>query len=200
MNYYKTVLLGQTAVGKTSFVTRLVRGNFRDFMEPTIGAAYSTYKMDINGKIYGFEIWDTAGQERYKALAPMYYKKSNIAIIVYSITCSDSFKVALNWVKEIISQNDTKTIIVLIGNKSDLDHNRKITYEDAYNSAMNISSDILFYESSVKDNRNIADIFQKIVTLLPNTSPEGSEILLNTTSDTPRINLIYNEKNRNTCC
>ncbi|CAO0792712.1 unnamed protein product [Mucor circinelloides] len=84
---FKLVLLGESAVGKSSLVMRFVKDHFDEYRESTIGAAFlaQTVTLDDN-TIVKFEIWDTAGQERYKSLAPMYYRNANCAVVVYDIT------------------------------------------------------------------------------------------------------------------
>ena len=76
---FKLVLLGESAVGKSSLVLRFVKGQFHEYQESTIGAAFLTQTVK-------FEIWDTAGQEGYHSLAPMYYRGAQAAIVVYDIT------------------------------------------------------------------------------------------------------------------
>merc|ERR1712137_20550 len=88
---FKLVLLGESAVGKSSLVLRFVKGQFLDFQESTIGAAFLTQTVCLNDTTVKFEIWDTAGQERYHSLAPMYYRGAQAAIVVYDITNADSF-------------------------------------------------------------------------------------------------------------
>ena len=83
---YKLVLLGDSAVGKSSLVLRFVRGQFFEYQESTIGAAFLTQTVALNETTVKFEIWDTAGQERYHSLAPMYYRGAAAAIVVYDIT------------------------------------------------------------------------------------------------------------------
>ena len=83
---FKLVLLGDSAVGKSSLVLRFVRGQFFEYQESTIGAAFLTQTVALNDTTVKFEIWDTAGQERYHSLAPMYYRGAAAAIVVYDIT------------------------------------------------------------------------------------------------------------------
>lgn len=87
----KLVLLGESAVGKSSLVLQFVKGQFDDYRESTIGAAFLTQTVKVdqpenssstNLHYIKFEIWDTAGQERYKSLAPMYYRNAHSAIVV----------------------------------------------------------------------------------------------------------------------
>ena len=74
MSQFKLVLLGESAVGKSSLVLRFVKGQFHEFQESTIGAAFLTQTLCLDDTTVKFEIWDTAGQERYHSLAPMYYR------------------------------------------------------------------------------------------------------------------------------
>ncbi|KAL8819434.1 MAG: hypothetical protein Q9223_002117 [Gallowayella weberi] len=84
---FKLVLLGESAVGKSSLVLRFVKDQFDDYRESTIGAAFLTQTISLDDTTtVKFEIWDTAGQERYKSLAPMYYRNANCAVVVYDIT------------------------------------------------------------------------------------------------------------------
>ena len=80
------MLLGDSAVGKSSLVLRFVRGQFFEYQESAIGAAFLTQTVALNDTTVKFEIWDTAGQERYHSLAPMYYRGAAAAIVVYDIT------------------------------------------------------------------------------------------------------------------
>uniref|UniRef100_A0A6I8N1J8 RAB5B, member RAS onco family n=1 Tax=Ornithorhynchus anatinus TaxID=9258 RepID=A0A6I8N1J8_ORNAN len=83
---FKLVLLGESAVGKSSVVLRFVKGQFHEYQESTIGAAFLTQSVCLDDTTVKFEIWDTAGQERYHSLAPMYYRGAQAAIVVYDIT------------------------------------------------------------------------------------------------------------------
>uniref|UniRef100_A0A2K5L3E5 RAB5A, member RAS oncogene family n=1 Tax=Cercocebus atys TaxID=9531 RepID=A0A2K5L3E5_CERAT len=83
---FKLVLLGESAVGKSSLVLRFVKGQFHEFQESTIGAAFLTQTVCLDDTTVKFEIRDTAGQERYHSLAPMYYRGAQAVIVVYDIT------------------------------------------------------------------------------------------------------------------
>merc|ERR1712065_7596 len=96
---FKLVLLGESAVGKSSLVLRFVKGQFHEYQESTIGAAFLTQTVCLDDTTVKFEIWDTAGQERYHSLAPMYYRGAQAAIVVYDITNTDTFNRAKAWVK-----------------------------------------------------------------------------------------------------
>ncbi|KAG6753357.1 hypothetical protein POTOM_043417 [Populus tomentosa] len=100
----KLVLLGDVGAGKSSLVLRFVKGQFVEFQESTIGAAFFSQTLAVNDATVKFEIWDTAGQERYHSLAPMYYRGAAAAIIVYDISNQASFERAKKWVQELQAQ------------------------------------------------------------------------------------------------
>lgn len=159
-NNYKTVILGDSSVGKSSIGTKFTTGDFNSFQEPTIGAAFLKGSIDLDDIKYTFEIWDTAGQERYHCLAPMYYRGAVFAIVVYDITSYDSYKNAKLWINEVLIKGDAK-VIILVGNKVDLDYNRQVDNNEALEYAN--SNNLLFAETSAKSGENIEDIFLRII-------------------------------------
>jgi len=166
---FKLVLLGESAVGKSSLVLRFVKGQFLDYQESTIGAAFLTQTVCLNDTTVKFEIWDTAGQERYHSLAPMYYRGAQAAIVVYDITNYDSFDRAKKWVKELQRQGNPNIVIALAGNKVDLASKRKIEVEEAQ--AYADENGILFMETSAKTAANVNELFVAIAKKLPKTPP-----------------------------
>mmetsp|Transcript_59489 Transcript_59489/g.129306 ORF Transcript_59489/g.129306 Transcript_59489/m.129306 type:complete len:205 (+) Transcript_59489:46-660(+) len=167
---FKLVLLGDSAVGKSSLVLRFVRGQFFEYQESTIGAAFLTQTVALNDTTVKFEIWDTAGQERYHSLAPMYYRGAAAAIVVYDITNPDSFNRAKNWVRELQRQGNPNIVIALSGNKSDLASKRKVEPEEAKGYAE--ENGIMFMETSAKTASNVNELFVQIARKLPKQSTE----------------------------
>merc|ERR1719198_1963557 len=169
---FKLVLLGDSAVGKSSLVLRFVRGQFFEYQESTIGAAFLTQTVALNDTTVKFEIWDTAGQERYHSLAPMYYRGAAAAIVVYDITSEESFERAKSWVKELQRQGNPNIVIALAGNKTDLSIKRKVQSEDAQ--AYVDEAGIMFMETSAKTASNVNELFVAIARKLPKDSvPAG---------------------------
>ncbi|WVN89311.1 uncharacterized protein L203_104533 [Cryptococcus depauperatus CBS 7841] len=165
---FKLVLLGESAVGKSSLVLRFVRNEFSDFRESTI-AAFLTQSIQLDEtKTIKFEIWDTAGQERYKSLAPIYFRNSNAAVIVYDITQA-SFEKAKSWVRELQRQADPSIVIMLIGNKMDLESQRKTPREMGERFAQ--EEGLLFGEASAKSGEGVEDLFLEIAKKLPLAPP-----------------------------
>jgi len=162
---FKLVLLGDTSVGKSSIVIRFVKGQFSEFQESTIGAAFLTQTVPLNDCTVKFEIWDTAGQERYHSLAPMYYRGAAAAVIVYDITSQETFSRAKSWVKELQRQGTQDVVIALTGNKVDREEEREVMAEDA--KAYATENNLLFLETSAKTNVNVRELFLAIARKLP---------------------------------
>jgi Ras-related protein Rab-5C len=191
---FKLVLLGESAVGKSSIVHRFVKDSFDDFRESTIGAAFltQTLQLDENTTIK-FEIWDTAGQERYKSLAPMYYRNANAALVVFDITQEASLERAKSWIKELQRQASEDIVIALAGNKVDLESERKVSKESAQ--AFANEENLLFFEVSAKTGEGVKDIFHEIAKKLPIESQ-----LKPKSANTRGVNLQRPSTNNNTNC
>ncbi|WPK26849.1 hypothetical protein PUMCH_004213 [Australozyma saopauloensis] len=177
---FKLVLLGESAVGKSSIVHRFVKNTFDDMRESTIGAAFLTQTIslpEVNTTIK-FEIWDTAGQERYKSLAPMYYRNANAALCVYDITSKASFAKAQDWIKELNRQAPEGIVVALVGNKADLVDERQVDEADVESYLQDLraqrgesAGDVIHLECSAKSGDGVLDIFNSIAQALPLEEP-----------------------------
>jgi Ras-related protein Rab-5C len=181
---YKVVLLGDTGVGKSGIVWRLVRDDFYDFQEPTIGSAFTTYNIN---KIR-LDIWDTAGQERYRSLAPMYYRSAKFAIIVYDITNKDSLSGAKYWIKELQTKGPRDIIMTIVGNKVDKESEREITMNEVREYAE--ENQIMFMETSAKNGVNVKELFAELTKKIPSYEIQSDTI----------IKIEQTKSNTRSCC
>ncbi|VEL13640.1 unnamed protein product [Protopolystoma xenopodis] len=156
--HFKLVVLGESAVGKSSIVLRFVKSQYNEYQEATIGVGDPSVAVK-------FEIWDTAGQERYHSLAPMYYRGAQAAVVVYDITNSESFQRAKGWVSELNEKSTAVKVIALAGNKSDLYTQRAVPIVEAQQYAN--GSGLIFMETSAKTGANVIDLFTTIGMFYP---------------------------------
>ena len=161
----KILLLGNTAVGKTSIILMYTKKTINPKHITTIGLDYATKEEQLkDGTIISLQIWDTAGQERYRAITNKLYKTSNGLILVYDITSLTSFKNINIWLEQIKNENDDNIQMILVGNKNDLENQRQVPFSDGEKLAQ--SYGIQFYEVSALKNEGIDKIFHKIAILL----------------------------------
>ena len=157
----KLVLLGDSGVGKTSIATQYISGKAPQSVKPTIGAAFVTKSIVVDGQPIELLIWDTAGQEVYRGLAPMYYRSALIAIVVYDITRQQSYESVSYWINELKANADSRTVIVVCANKSDLDEKRAVDESTAQVFAENNGA--LFASTSAATGLGIDRMFQMAV-------------------------------------
>uniref|UniRef100_A0A8C4X860 RAB22A, member RAS oncogene family n=1 Tax=Erpetoichthys calabaricus TaxID=27687 RepID=A0A8C4X860_ERPCA len=172
INSTKTCLwMEDTGVGKSSIVWRFVEDSFDPNINPTIGASFMTKTVQHQSELHKFLIWDTAGQERFRALAPMYYRGSAAAIIVYDITKEESFQTLKNWVKELRQHGPPNIVVAIAGNKCDLTDAREVSERDAKDYADSIHA--IFVETSAKNAININELFLEISQRIPSMDSSG---------------------------
>ena len=129
----KVILLGDPMVGKSSIIQRICKGVFADNISPTISIEYHNYSIKINNEYtVRLKIWDTAGQEKFNSIVKNYYQSTDFGIYIYSIDDLQSFeriKDFLYEAQENNQKNDNNLVKnILLGNKKDLESNRKISY------------------------------------------------------------------------
>ena len=123
---FKVVLLGEGRVGKTSLLLRYINNSFSEKQTSTFQASYQEKILNIGNNSVSLAIWDTAGQERFHALAPIYYRDSNAAILVFDITDRTSFSKVQHWIEELRKIVGKDIILVIAANKMDLESKRQV--------------------------------------------------------------------------
>ena len=162
---FKIIIIGNSGVGKTSITTSAVKNVFINDYKSTIGMEIFSLYLKVNDKPIKLQIWDTCGQEIYRSLIKNFYRNSSLAIIVYSIDQKNSFKDINLWIKEIKVNSSPDIKIVLIGNKSDLDNDRQVSYEEG-KKYLDDDEVLKFFETSAKTGENIKKLFQEISIIL----------------------------------
>ena len=154
----KYIIIGDAAVGKSNLLLRFAQNDFKAEYQLTIGVEFGAKNIDINNKKLRLQIWDTAGQENYRSITRAYYKNSACALLVYDISNRESFEHISNWIEDCLAQSPKSVFMVLVGNKSDLTEERKVTYQEGEEMAKN--NKIMFFETSAKTGENVDKIFE----------------------------------------
>ena len=159
---YKILILGNSSVGKTSFLIRFCDAKFSEDSLTTIGVDWKKKFIKRNNKNIKLNIMDTAGQERFRAIAKNMFKNAHGIILMYDVTNEQSFFEIKDWINSIKENVDIEKIgIVIVGNKIDLKENIKIKNEMKTNFENKYS--IKIYEASAKDNINVNETFIDLV-------------------------------------
>ena len=159
---YKILILGDTSVGKTCFLTRYADNTFQETHMSTIGIDYKLKNVQMeNGKVAKLQIWDTAGQDRFRSITKNYYKGANGIVVIFSVVDKLSFVNIKSWINQIKAEVDDKVTIIIVGNKIDDEENREVTTEEGEELAR--SFDLNFFECSAKTGENINETFNELV-------------------------------------
>ncbi|KAF7129753.1 ras-related protein Rab11D [Rhododendron vialii] len=159
---FKVVLIGDSAVGKSQILARFARNEFSLDSKATIGVEFQTRTLVIQHKSVKAQIWDTAGQERYRAVTSAYYRGAVGAMLVYDITKRQTFEHIPRWLEELRAHADKNIVIILIGNKTDLENLRAVPTEDAKEFAE--KEGLFFMETSALEATNVETAFVTVLT------------------------------------
>ena len=159
---FKILILGEVAVGKTSFLYRYVEEYFPEEYIATIGVDFKTKKIKKNDTQIELQIWDTCGQERFRSLTKSFLNGADGIIFMYDISNKDSFTNIKRWINETENLSDEfKKIIV--GNKKDLP-TRAVSIETV-NKLYN-NKNITGMEASAKTGENVKEVFDSLINLI----------------------------------
>lgn len=161
---YKLVVVGGGGVGKSALTIQLIQSHFVDEYDPTIEDSYRK-QVVIDDKVSILDILDTAGQEEYSAMREQYMRTGEGFLLVYSVTSRTSFEELLTYYQQIQRVKDSDYVpVIIVGNKSDLDEERQVSYEDGLHLAQQMSAP--FLETSAKQAINVEEAFYTLVRLV----------------------------------
>jgi Ras-related protein Rab-1A len=160
----KTIIIGDSSVGKSNIITKFVDDEFTHAYCSTIGVDYKTICVDYLNKIVKIIIWDTAGQERFKTITRTFYKGAHVVIICFDLTNRETFENVDYWLEEINKEHLLNPIIVLVGTKTDLSLKRIIIKEEALKKVSELKFKG-YFETSAKTYDGIEEMFLNIIKL-----------------------------------
>ena len=157
---FKVLLLGDSGDGKSSILLRYTKNQFTADMRSTIGVEFGIKYLTLDNLQLKVQIWDTAGMERYRSITSAYYKGAKGVIVVYDICRKVSFDNIDKWIDDFKSKADEDAVILIIGNKSDLQDKREVNTEEVKLKAE--KNKMAFMETSAKNNENVSKAFLQL--------------------------------------
>lgn len=162
---FKTIVVGDGAVGKTAITFRYAVGKFQENYKMTIGVDFTIKREKVKDKEVKVQVWDTGGQEKFSKIRPLYYRGALGGLVVFDVTSRESFDNLDGWMEE-VQKNCTKIPIILVGNKIDL-KSRKVTKEEgkkyAAKQSRKMGYKIPYLETSAKTGETIKKVFRKLI-------------------------------------
>ncbi|TKR96831.1 hypothetical protein L596_010793 [Steinernema carpocapsae] len=189
---YKLLLIGDSAVGKTSLLLRFSDDLFTPVLGATIGIDFKIKTIEMGGQKVKLQIWDTAGQERFETITTSYYRGSDGILLVYDITNPTSFQNVEKWLRYIQQYADDQVEKVLVGNKCDLVDMRNVSKERGQEIAQHFG--IRFIETSAKANLNVDKAFFDMAEILLKRSAQRKA------AETVKIKKGRRKNTKSKCC
>ncbi|XP_055906412.1 ras-related protein Rab-4A [Eupeodes corollae] len=156
---FKFLIIGNAASGKSCLLHHFTEAKFKDDCSHTIGVEFGSRIVNVGGKAVKLQIWDTAGQERFRSVTRSYYRGAAGALLVYDTTSRDSFNALTNWLNDARTLASPNIVILLVGNKKDLEEARDVTFLEASSFAQ--ENELIFLETSAKTGENVEEAFLK---------------------------------------
>ena len=167
----KFIIVGDSSVGKSNILLRFYQNRFDSNKTATIGMEFVSKHYIYNNTDYLIQIWDTAGQEEFKSITRTYYKASAVAMMVYDITNEISFENIKTWLSDCKEMAPSTALLVLIGNKNDLEEKRVIIKERGEFLAQ--ENDMIFFETSALNGNGIQEAFEKSIEIIDQRIKDG---------------------------
>ncbi|XP_054476064.1 ras-related protein Rab-19 [Anoplopoma fimbria] len=187
---FKIILVGDSDVGKTCVVQSFKSGIFIEKQQNTIGVDFTVRTLDIDGKKVKMQVWDTAGQERFRTITQSYYRSAHGAMVAYDITRRSTFESVPLWIREVQQFGASSVVLILIGNKSDLQAQRQVLFEDSCTLAEN-NGVLAALETSAKEAQNVEAAFilmarellaRNGMTIIDEISQDSNQFMLSNSS------------------
>ncbi|KAL7869595.1 hypothetical protein AOLI_G00135830 [Acnodon oligacanthus] len=158
---HKTILVGDSGVGKTSLLVQFDQGKFiPGSFSATVGIGFTNKVVTVGDVKVKLQIWDTAGQERFRSVTHAYYRDAHALLLLYDITSKSSFDNIRAWLTEIHEYAQSDVVIMLLGNKADMGSGRVIKREDGERLAREYG--VIFMETSAKTGVNVDLAFMTV--------------------------------------
>lgn len=153
----KFLVIGPAGSGKSSLLHRFSNNEFKSDASHTIGVEFGSKMINLGNQAIKLQIWDTAGQERFRSVTRSYYRGAAGALLVYDIANRDSYNSLTQWLQDARSLASPDIVVILCGNKCDLEADRDVSFLEASRFAQ--ENDLMFLETSALTGGNVEESF-----------------------------------------
>ena len=201
---YKLIVIGDELVGKTAILNRFKNNQFNAIYEPTVGLEFQSIPILIDDQSVNLLLYDVSGHQKFRSLIPLYASDVNIILLIYDISKNDSFNNIDKWFSFVNNINKNEVIFALVGNKSDLDYNRKVKIEEAEKYAKD--HNFIFQEVSAMNGDGIQELFMnKLLDQIRTQLIQKGKNILEDEEEKLKVNIKNDENKTNSkkkkkCC
>lgn len=156
---FKFLVIGSAGTGKSCLLHQFIENRFKEDSSHTIGVEFGSKIVPVGGRTVKLQIWDTAGQERFRSVTRSYYRGAAGALLVYDVSSRESFNNLANWLTDARTLASPAIVIILVGNKKDLEEEREVTFLEASRFAQ--ENGLMFLETSAKTGDSVVEAFLK---------------------------------------
>ncbi|XP_071289143.1 EF-hand calcium-binding domain-containing protein 4B [Agelaius tricolor] len=185
---FKIVFVGNSSVGKTSFLRRFCEDRFFPGTAATVGVDYNVRTVTVDHSQVALQLWDTAGQERYRSITKQFFRKADGVIVMYDITAKDTFTAVKQWLISIEEATGENVPVLLLGNKTDNEKEREVPMGMGDHLAKDYN--LIFYECSAYSGYNVEKSVLHLARILKEHEDKVKEKTIVLQSDT----------NKKSCC
>ncbi|XP_039911435.1 EF-hand calcium-binding domain-containing protein 4B isoform X3 [Hirundo rustica] len=185
---FKIIFVGNSSVGKTSFLRRFCEDRFFPGTAATVGVDYNVRTVKVDHTQVALQLWDTAGQERYRSITKQFFRKADGVIVMYDITARDTFTAVKQWLISIEEAAGENVPVLLLGNKTDNEKEREVPMGMGDHLAKDYN--LIFYECSAYSGYNVEKSVLHLARILKEHEDKVKEKTIELQSDT----------NKKSCC
>nr|KAF6368031.1 calcium release activated channel regulator 2A [Myotis myotis] len=161
---FKIVFVGNSAVGKTSFLRRFCDDRFSPGMTATVGIDYRVKMVHVGDSQVALQLWDTAGQERYRCITQQFFRKADGVIVMYDLTAKQSFLSVRQWLSSVEEAVGDRIPVLLLGNKIDNEKEREVPR--GLGEQLAKENNLIFYECSAYSGHNTKESLLHLARIL----------------------------------
>ncbi|KAI7812297.1 putative EF-hand calcium-binding domain-containing protein 4A, partial [Triplophysa rosa] len=175
---FKVVFLGNSGVGKSSFIQHYSSGHFPNNMASTVGMDFQVRSVMLDSTPVALQLWDTAGQERFHSITQQYFRRADGIVAMYDVTQETSFTAVRHWLDQVQEKMTEGACLMLLGNKTDLatDDKRQVTKPQGRRLAEQYQAE--FYECSAKNKQHVEEVMTHLTRLLASQQDKQCESAL----------------------